>query len=263
MRFEDPSQLYSGALCKLPSWLIYIGLLAFSAQALAGFTLGPVDQNWASKAAPVRMDPLLSGDRNIRFNPRIGAGIPQTFCSYAGTTVELGLAQIQTANGVTVTMSGSSKSAVIIVKVVLRDTRNFQNTGERLYYFYRDNPVIVMADDFVTYGPAGSPTFTNVVTNRAHYQRVSGALAPYLNPLPTVYRIEEISKPAGSKSTTLITQCQRMQVPFFGRQQCKALTIQPDLPGKYVVRFTLSDVSGGASEGYWITWTHNAFSHPY
>ncbi len=263
MRSADKPQFYSGTLSHFPRWLLSLGLLALSVNTMAGFTLGPTNQSWASKSAPVRMNALLSGDRNIIFNPRIGAGIPQTFCSYAGTTVKLGLAQIQTANAITATMSGSSNSAVIIVKVVLRDTRNYQNTGERLYYFYRDNPVIVTADDFVTYGPAGSPTFTNVVTNRARYMRVGVGLTPYLNPQPTVYRMEEISKPAGSTSLTLVTQCQWMQAPFLGRKQCKALTIQPDIPGKYVVRFTLSDVSGGASEGYWITWTHNAFSHPY
>ncbi len=232
-----------------------------SASSMAQFPLGPANQNWASRSAPVRLTPNIGGSWTIEFNPAENAGIPSVFCNYIEYVGELGMANvILAAQRIKVYLPKYAQTAVVVIRVRIQDARNPQSQGERTYYFYSGNPVVVTADDIVTYGTAGAPLFTQVVTDHVRYVRLGGGLAPYLNPQPTVWRLVEVSKPAGSTGVFQKSQCRVMQTPFLGFKKCEAISINPDVPGVYKVKFTLSDVSGyGESEGYWVTWTHYSF----
>lgn len=228
---------------------------------MAQFHLGPSNQNWASRSAPVRLNPNLGGSWSIEFNPAQDAGIPSTFCSYVEYVGELGMANVILGpQGIKVILPKYAQTAVAVVRVRMQDARNPQNLGTRTYYFYRGNPIVVTADDIVTYGTAGVPLYTQAVTDHARYVRINGGLAPYLNPQPTVSHLVEVSKPAGSSGVFQKSQCRVLQIPFLGIKQCKAISITPDVPGVYKVKFSLADVSGyGESEGFWVYWTHYAF----
>lgn len=245
-------------------WWVSAILLMAGVGVTAGIGPGPADPNWASHSSPVQMGYLLTGGRTIYFDPTQGASIPQTRCLIESVTVEQGQVQVQVNVGITVTMTGNSDPAIAIVKVVLQDTADARNRGSRYYYFFRDDPTIVMTDDIVTHGTAGPfSLFSKDVTQNATYERVGGGLVHYVFKQPTIAHYELVSKPAGSQCVPQVVQCQPVRFPLVGGQQCKSLSLLTDRVGTYIVRFTLSDINVADSEGYWCYWVHHAHGTSY
>lgn len=236
--------------CHRRPWLLGLILgCGLICPAWAQVVIGPANQNWASVDAPVQI-PAELYEHRIVFDPFSDSSVPAAYRA-SRVSVDLGQAQVSTAGSVTVTLSNNSSLMITTIRVEIWDTRNAQARGVRLFYFYRDNPLITMTEPMETWGAINS-VFINPVTSHAYYRRVDGSFVYIVNRNPIVAEFEFVSQPG--TAYLYADQCGP-----FPQYNCKALRIFPQAYGDYVIRFRLKNKHGLTpnSEGYWITWTHH------
>ncbi len=240
-------------------WIVGLILgFALICPAWTQVVVGPANQDWASVDSPVQI-PAALYDYRISFDPFSDSSVPAAYRA-SRVRVDLGSATVSTAGTVNVTLSKQSPSMITTIRVEVWDTRNGQAHGVRLFYFYRNNPLITMAEPMESWGSVNR-FFTNVVTSHAYYSRADGSLVYIINRNPVVLDYEIVSQPG--PVSVFSKQCD----PYYSLRNCKTLLIYPQATGDYVIRFRLKNnhPSTPNSEGYWITWTHHVrpYQPPY
>ncbi len=239
-------------------WIVGLILgFALACPVWAQVVVGPADQDWANVDNPVQI-PAEIYDHRISFDPFTDSNVPAAYHA-SRVRVDLGQATVSTAGSVTVSLSKQSATLITTIRVEVWDTRNAQARGVRLFYFYRNNPMITMTEPMETWGTVNK-FFINPVTSHAYYSRADDSFVYIINRNPVVFEHEIVSQPGSAY--VYGWQC-GLLLSF----SCKSLKILPQAVGDYVIRFRLMNehYTTPDSEGYWITWTHHVtpYQPPY